>query len=313
MDACKCGWLASPNAQLRYSRNRQMRTVLLIVSLILNDAATHAQPPEKLTFEVASVKPAPQSRFFGQPRGGPGTHDPSQITWTDASLQNVLIAAYDVQNFQITAPDWMFTEKYEIVAKVAPGTTREQVRIMWQSLLAERFGLVVHHAPKQFQVELLTVAKGGLKMKETDLAPGADPFTPVTGPPKLDKNGMPELNGTGAIVVITLGPPLGRITARGLTAAEIAARLGGIRGAARFPVIDKTGLTGRYDFTLEFAPDLSALALPPGAAGPADSASDPAPGIESAVEKQLGLKLTPGKEILDVIVVDHAEKVPTAN
>jgi uncharacterized protein (TIGR03435 family) len=73
-------------------------------------------------------------------------------------------------------------------------------------------------------------------------------------------------------------------------------------------VIDKTGLTGRYDFTLEYTPDLSGMPLPPG-----DTASEPGSSLPSAVEKQLGLKLSRAKAQLDVIVVDHAEKTPTAN
>ena len=105
---------------------------------------------------------------------------------------------------------------------------------------------------------------------------------------------------------------------KGLPSSEIAIRLAGL---LRRPVIDKTGLTGKYDFTLEFTPDLSGIALPPpppgvgsgpGAASPG-VASDPPTSIPSAVEKQLGLKLTSTKGKLDVIVVDRAEKIPTEN
>ena len=130
------------------------------------------KPPDSLTFEVASVKrtppPEPNARvFFGPPRGGPGTSDPGQITWTNAALRNILMTAYDVQTYQITAPDWMNTERYDIVAKVPAGATKAQVNVMWQNLLKERFGMVLHHESKEFQVDELTVAKGGSKLKET--------------------------------------------------------------------------------------------------------------------------------------------------
>jgi uncharacterized protein (TIGR03435 family) len=87
-----------------------------------------------------------------------------------------------------------------------------------------------------------------------------------------------------------------------------------LAGYRRRPVIDKTGLTARYDFTLEFTLDMTGIALPPGFPAAADnSASDPGSDVASAVEKQLGLKLTPTKGKLDVIVVDRAEKIPTEN
>jgi len=274
-----------------------------------------AQTPETLSFEVASVRPSPPPapnarQFFGPPRGGPGTSDPGQITWTSAALRNILMTAYDLPTFQITAPEWLSSTRYDIAAKVPPGATKEQVRIMWQALLKERFGLVMHHESKEFQVDLMTLAKGGLKIRKTDLDPNAEPFTPagVTN----GKDG-PIMNGTGSILTIFAGTsgPTARMTAKGLSLPEVAQRLGQY---LHHPVIDQTGLAGKYDFTLEFTPDLSGMPLPPGAPAPsADSPSEPASSIAFAVEKQLGLKLTAGKSKLDVIVVDYVEKIPTEN
>jgi uncharacterized protein (TIGR03435 family) len=303
---------------------------LLAGFLCLACVSVFGQTADNLTFEVASVKrsppPDPSGRvFFGPPRGGPGTSDPGQITWTNAALRNIVVTAYDVQPYQVTAPDWTNTERYDIVAKVPAGATKAQVNVMWQNLLKERFGMVVHHESKEFPVDELTVAKGGLKMKETTLPPDAEPFQPAAGPgpPQLDKNGALEMNGTGAITLISLNAnnPTAHMTARGLPSSEIAIRLANM---LRRPVIDKTGLTGKYDFVLEFTPDLSGFPpLPPGAAGPGpgpgpngpgdNNASVPATSIPSAVEKQLGLKLTSTKGKLDVIVVDRAEKIPTEN
>ena len=294
-----------------------MRNAPLFASIIaLACVSVSGQTADNLTFEVASVKrtpsPEPNARvFFGPPRGGPGTSDPVQITWTNAALLAILQTAYDVQIFQVTAPDWMNTERYDIVAKVPVGATKAQVHVMWQNLLKERFGLVLHHESKDFQVEELTVAKGGSKLKETS-DPNIEPFTPVGGPPKLDKNGSPEMNGSGAIVMISLNAnnPTAHMTAKGLPLSDIATRLAGL---LRRPVIDKTGLTGKYDFTLEYAPELAGIPMPAGFPAPTDGASDPPTSIPSAVEKQLGLKLTSTKGMLDLIVVDRAEKVPTEN
>lgn len=266
------------------------------------------------SFEVASVRPTPPPQpgamvFYGPARGGPGSSDPGQITWSSAALRSVVMLAHDVQGFQVTAPDWLATERYDIIAKVAAGATKAQVNVMWQNLLKERFGLAVHRESKEFQVEELTVAKGGPKLKETTLGPNPEPFTPIPGPQKPDKNGSLEMNGYGAIVTIFPDGPRARMDAKGLTMADFAARLGGM---VRHPVLDQTGLNGRYDFVLEFTPDLTGVPMPLAPAG-AGSASEPGTSAASAVERQLGLKLTAGKAMLDVIVVDRAEKTPTAN
>jgi uncharacterized protein (TIGR03435 family) len=283
------------------------------------------------TFEVASVRPTPPPEpnarvFYGPPRGGPGTADPGQISWTNATLLNIVMTAYDVPNYQVIAPQWLSAERYDILAKVPPGVTRQQVNVMWQNLLQERFGMVVHHESKEFSVQALTVAKGGLKLKETTLPADAEPFTldgGKQGGTKVDKNGLPELNGSGAVVMISMNPAnpgvgAAKMVAKGLSLPEIAAKLTGV---IRGPVVDKTGLAGKYDFLLEFTPDLTGVPLPPpppGAPGPAPStgapaASDPVGSIPSAIEKQLGLKLSGSREKLDVIVVDNANKIPTEN
>src|ERR1051326_202466 len=270
---------------------RQMIRIAAGISLAW--AVAFGQAAENITFEVASVKPAPPPDptgrvFFGPPRGGPGTSDPGQITWTNAALRNIVMTAYAVQTFQFLPPDWLQTERYDIIAKVPAGATKAQVNVMWQNLLKERFGMVLHHEMKELPVETMTVAKGGLKMKETDLDPKAESFTPGPGHMKMDKNGMPEMNGSGAIVTISLNNsnPTARMAAKGLPSSEIANRLAGL---LRRPVIDKTGLNEKNDFLVDFTPDLGGAPLPPRppgalghsrcAAAPAGGASDPGTNI----------------------------------
>jgi len=164
----------------------------------------------QLTFEVASVRPSapvPPSGgvYFGPARGGPGTPDPGQITWSYATLKVMLLTAYDVKNYQISGPAWLDTERYDAIAKVPADGTKEQVRVMWQNLLAERFGLIVHHESREFQVEELVVAKGGPKLKETSWDT-AEPMPP--GPPQRKNR---ELVSPGVVSTIMPGPsPHGR-------------------------------------------------------------------------------------------------------
>jgi uncharacterized protein (TIGR03435 family) len=227
------------------------------------------------------------------------------------------MVAYDVQAFQINAPDWAPRTRYDIIAKVPAETTKAQVRIMWSNLLRDRLGVEIHRESKEFRVYELTVAKGGPKMKVTDLLWTTEPFDFAAGSPKFGQNGALEINGTGSVVTVmpTAKGPTARLAAKGLSMPDLAARLG---GWTSHPIVDKTGLAGRYDFVLEFTPDTSRLQPPPGApaapAGvPGDGASDPGSDAAWTVEKQLGLKLKEAKAMLDVIVVDRAEKVPTEN
>src|ERR1700733_10253847 len=269
-----------------------------------------AQSTRGPTFEVASVKrsppPQPGARvFFGPARGGPGTSDPGQITWTNATLNGMLMIAYDVKEYQLNGPAWLNTERYDIIVKVPAGATKAQVNVMWQNLLAERFDVRLHHEPKEFQVEELVVAKGGHKLKDTTVDP-AEELDP--GPPKF-KDGV--LNGPGYVTTLT---PTGEAhsVAKAQPLSRLTAALGNV---LHRPVIDRTGLTGKYDFSIDFKLDMRGLGPLPGgpAPGAGDAATDPGPDLAAAVEQQLGLKLVAAKAKLDVLVIDKAEKTPTDN
>jgi uncharacterized protein (TIGR03435 family) len=287
-----------------------MRHVLLSASIsVFAWALAFGQTAESVAFEVASVKPsAPPERgaFFGPARGGPGTPDPGQITWTYATLKSLLMTAYDVKTYQISGPAWLDTERYDIVAKVPAGATKEQGTVMWQNLLAERFGVTLHHESREFQVAELVIAKGGPKLKEST----EDPNASLPGPPKFDKSG--ELSGPGMVTMIMAGAngPSAHTVAKAQPLSKLTTMLG---NQMKRPVLDKTGLTGNYDFSLDFMPDVGRIPLPPSAVGPNDSASEPASSLAAAVQQQLGLRLVAGKAKLDVVVIDKVEKVPTEN
>lgn len=276
-----------------------------------------AQTPLSTTFEVASVKPAQPippngGVYLGPPRGGPGTPEPERITWTYATLKSLLMTAYDVKAYQVSGPSWLDTERYDIVLKVPVQATKEQVNVMWRNLLAERFGVVVHHESKEFQVEELWVDKSGSKLKET----AWDPAMPLPiGPPQRDKNGdlsspgqvqmiMPGDNGMAKVRMVGKAQPISQLTTT-------------LGNSLNRPVIDKTGLTGKYDYSIEYTMDIRAFAPPgqpgPGPAATAEIASDPGSDLAGAVQQQLGLRLAHGKAMLDVVTIDKIEKIPTEN
>ena len=125
------------------------------------------------SFEVASIKPSAPTqsgRIMIGMRGGPGTDDPGQMTFTNTSIGDLIQSAYDVKSFQVTGPGWLQTERFDVVAKVPAGTTKEDSRIMLQHLLADRFKLVLHRSTKDASIYALLVAKGGPKLKESATA-----------------------------------------------------------------------------------------------------------------------------------------------
>jgi uncharacterized protein (TIGR03435 family) len=280
-----------------------------IALAVLAASLAFGQRAETLTFEVASVKPAPVPStggvFFGPARGGPGTPDPGQITWSFVRLKDLITTAYDVKPYQVSGPGWLDTERYNVVAKVPAGATKEDVRVMWQNLIRDRFALALHHESKEFQVEDLVVGKDGSKLKQSAEDPEA---ALLVGPPKFEKNG--DLDRPGAISTLFPGPDAHAHTvAKAQTLSQVTTMLGNVLG---HPVIDKTGLVGKFDYTIDFK---IVFPAPPGAPPAATSnvASDPGPDVASAVQQQLGLRLVPGRAKLDVLVIDSAMKAPTEN
>jgi uncharacterized protein (TIGR03435 family) len=272
------------------------------------------------TFEVASLKPSgapPQGpQLFNLLQGGPGTKDPERITGLRVTLQRFMTVAYGVDFDQIQGPAWTGEERFELIAKVPPGATRDQVKLMLQDLLAERFKLILHHVSKSLPVYELKIAAGGPKFRETirsDLRPSRldDPAMP------LDQDGFPQLPPGVYGSANTVVNGITRMTVRGMPVSFLASQLavqfgtGGSNTFAMGHIVDKTGLTGKYDFNLEYAGAFGpggALSLP---AGP-DEPSGGLP-IATALDKQLGLKLIKNTAPFDVLVIDHAERVPAEN
>jgi uncharacterized protein (TIGR03435 family) len=276
-----------------------------------------------LTFEVASVRPAAPNPAIRIPqmylaRGGPGTADPGRIDYANMSMQELLRQAYGLKlPYQLSGPNWLENEKYDIVANVPAGVTREQFNVMLQNLLTDRFGMAVHHETREIVGYELSIAKGGPKFKESPAAPPATmPASGVaaSGSPterpqiktEKDKDGKTQL-APGSVAMFSFGIPGGaRHTAR---QQPISVLISVLEGPLGKPLVDKTGLTGKYDFNLEYARDTGGSA--PG--GPAYGADDATPDLFTALQDQLGLKLEQKKISMDVLVIDRAEKTPKEN
>jgi len=283
------------------------------------------------SFEVASIKPAPPpevgGRMFMGMSGGPGSPTPGLFTCTNCALPMLLIQAYDIKPFQLTGGGSFESERFNISAKVPAGTTKEDFRIMQQNLLAERFKLKIHREKKEMQVYELQVAKNGPKLKSAAPPPvveeGAPPppsgFPP--GPPKLDKDGFPEMPPGARGPMIFMMPGRARMKVNGAGIDELTGLLSRQLGK---PVVDGTGLKGKYDIALAWTPD-GTIDDPTGRRGPmrpavegggpppAPSDGEAGPTLIGALQEQLGLRLEQKKGLVDIVVIDHMEKVPTEN
>lgn len=229
------------------------------------------------SFEAATIKPskpdAPGKAFGLRGRN---------FSTLNTTLVDLLTFAYGLHPAQITgAPGWMTTDKYDIAAVPdKPGAPNDkQLKLMVAKLLTERFKLTFHHDKKELTVFAITVAKGGSKLTASE----------------NNSNGVPGLFFRG----------LGNLPARNATIADFA----GVMQTAVLdrPVVDQTGLTGRYDFTLLWTPDETQFGGRGGQAPPSANGNAP-PDLFNAMQQQLGLKMEPTKLPVDVLVIDHAEK-----
>jgi uncharacterized protein (TIGR03435 family) len=264
-----------------------MSTVAPYIFCICTTLLVALQVP---AFEVASVKPSANANLRTNMRGGPDTSDPGQITFTNVTLGSVIVRAYDLKPYELSGPDWLSTNRYDIVAKIPPSTSKEQFQLMLQNLTVARFHTELHRETRQIQGYELLVARNGPR------------FTESTGPeyPKLDAPGIAFLEGVKGHAVITY------LHAKDQTIAALAEFLS---RQFRIPIVDQTGVTGTFTFTLAFAPQApGALASLPETTP--DSIDQSAPNLLTAIQ-ELGLRFNSRKVPVDVLVIDRADKVPS--
>jgi uncharacterized protein (TIGR03435 family) len=260
--------------------------MILFAALFLAGTAMWA---EFEAFEVATVKPhapdAPRGRYIRM-QGG------HQFVANNYPVRYLVGAAYNLNPRMISGgPEWIDSDPYDILA-ATPGETRpnlDQQMSMLQKLLAERFKLTFHREPRELPIYALTIAKGGSKLKES-VGPADDqPYTVSTIYPAssggIDHALMPAHNANMTQFASVLQ-----------------------RAILDRPVVDQTGLTGKYDFNLEWAPDETQFGgnLPPGVP------DHPEPDLFAAVQQQLGLRLEKTRGTVQALVIDRLER-PSAN
>jgi uncharacterized protein (TIGR03435 family) len=280
---------------------------LAIVALAGTTPAAQQTP----LYEVASVKPNPNAAARQGLQVSPGRY-----TFTAYTLKSLIDVAFQRTPFDqreaMGGPDWIDKDRFDVVVQAPAGATLTGpdgfpagVFAMVRAVLADRFGLVTHDDTRERPVYALTVARAdgrlgdGLKRVQTDCADGMrrmvapGPGGPPPGPPPCSFGGGP-----------------GRIQGNIVSLAMLSAILGRTVGR---PVIDRTGMNGYFNVTLEYAPEAGITSpLPPGTA-PADPAPRAdAPSLFTAVQEQLGLKLQATRAPVDVLVIDTAAH-PTDN
>jgi len=222
-------------------------------------------------FDVASVKVSAAGR-----RGSRIEAPPGSLIMNNVTLLEVVAWAYHVFEYQVTAPGWMGEQRYDISAKAGSPVEEIELRKMLQGLLAERFQFEMHRQTKEMQAYVMTIAKGGHKMQEASNA-GAMDVKP---------------KGMGATVLRADLDELAAMASKPLQA----------------PVVNETGLKGKWDFTVDATPYLT-----PEVMANAKSPTDLIGLGITAMREQLGIKVESKRVAVQMIVVDRAERIPVEN
>jgi len=291
-----------------------MKATNTAVLMAITAVAALAQNSPKPEFEVATIRPSAQSLEAGVTAGV--RIDGAQFRSAFLTLKDYLGLAYQVKLYQISGPDWIGSDRFDISATLPPGTTN-QIPEMMRHLLEDRFQIKMHREKKDFPVYVMEVAKSGLKMQATRPDPdpaNSDTKTPVSITGSGNAQGVSVNLGRGSSYAFANN----KFEGKRLTTEMIAATL------ERFvdrPIVDMTDLKGAYDITLDVTPEdyramlihaavAAGVSLPPEALRLLDGAS--VPSLFDAVQK-VGLKLDARKAPLDMIVIDDARKTPTEN
>ena len=299
-----------------------------------------------LAFDVASVRPSPapdqQTMLAGLIAGRRPNWvrvDGTRATFNYESLNDLIAYAYKLRSYEISGPEWLVTNRFDIEARLPDGATKDDVPEMLRALLVERFKLASHREMQEQPVLALVVGKGGPKLKEaaatpeaidenTPLKPGETKMDTPSGPIRLMKNAdgstTYNMGARGSFTLKFDGETrsmhmeASTITMKGFV--MMMTTLGAGEGRQ---IVDMTGLTGMYQAAVDFSvmdlqSSLSAQGIDiprrPGGGSSGTEATDPEGGatVAAALEK-LGLKLEKSRAKVDRLVVDHVEKSPTEN
>lgn len=287
--------------------NKKRFSFPLALTIFAACGLIHASPltaqslvPSAPSFEVASIKPNHSNETGHRDNISRGKYTGRNVT-----VKSLIKRAYGITDYQlIDAPAWISSDTFDIDAKVedsvagqmlklSPADQTKQIMLMFQSLLADRFGLKITHETKELPIYALVVAKNGPKLTPTKLPPLG------SGTPAQQSQRGTDVTGKG---------PENKAVANGITLAQLAAILAREPELEGRVVLDQTGLKSEYDFTLEWTrDDLSTTDAAASSAAPPKEASGPS--LFTALQQQLGLKLESKKGPVDTIVIGHVERL----
>jgi uncharacterized protein (TIGR03435 family) len=227
-------------------------------------------------FSVASVKTS--ASIVGKDRGDRIAFLPNGFSGRNVTLKTLIVEAYHVQPHQVSGgPKWLDSAEYDVEAKTAEPGAREQKRLALRALLAERFGLMLHRETKEMRVYELVIDKNGPKIKPSQVEEPDASFPVFHG----------DMQHFASLLTVQLSIHVMEDPSKP-----------GMAGSTQTPVVNKTGLDGIYDIRIDRRPE-------PG--------TDVYTLWQRVLRDELGLKLQSGKSAVELLLVDHAERMPTAN
>jgi uncharacterized protein (TIGR03435 family) len=327
-----------------------LTSLLFSAGIAIQPGSLAAQAaPVKRAFEVATIRPSPppdpakiraEIQAGRMPRVGPHVTS-SRAEYINMNLKDLIALAWKLRGYQVSGPDWLGSERFDIEATMPEGAARDDAPAMLRALLKDRFKLTAHEGDEEHRVLALVVGKSGPKLKKsTTVAQPVDPDAPLKpnemtmdgpdGTVRIARNPDGSMNfdlgtrGTVAVKLDAINQAMriesSMVTMSGFTD-TLSVMLGQMGGQQ---VVDQTGLKGNYELAVEISlADLMAMAQSGGFGPPPPPdtknsnvpvASDPGGGasIFQSV-KQLGLELDDRKATVKRLVIDHVEKMPTEN
>lgn len=255
-----------------------MRASLLPAIFLLTASTLSLTQPANSTFEVASVRPS--AREVGPDYNNMITRSPGEFSARNTTLQRLIADAWQCQLKQVIGAPWLDRNEYDIQARLPEGAGTGQEPAMLRALLADRFGLKAHEETRYKQAYVLTVAESGPKIKPAQAGLSAKPGS----------TGLP-FHGTmrefADLLAVQFSMPAPAAPGTPVKA-----------GGPAIPVLDKTGLYGIYDFSVDVRPELG---------------TDAFTQWKRVLTEQLGLKIESRQTDVPVVIVDEANKTPTEN
>jgi uncharacterized protein (TIGR03435 family) len=254
-------------------RSRHLKVLLALLIVIAYAARAQSTP----SFEVASVRPSQHE--VGPDYNNQITYSPTGLTGKNVTLKRLIAEAWHCQMNQVLGPPWLDQNEYDIVARAPEGSSKEQISLMLRSLLSDRFHLKEHSDTRQMRVYELAIAQGGPRIHQVQPEAAA-----ISGSGFHFRGDMREFADLLAV----------QFSIPAADNPSVPTRAGG----SPIPVLDKTGMQGIYDFSVDLRPELG---------------TDTFTAWKRALEGQLGLKIESRKGDVAVVVVDDAAKIPTVN